>query len=39
MMGTDIFKIDASSTEKSTKTRVSFLMNPSVDKISTLFVV
>ena len=49
MMGTDIFKIDVSSAEiltktrvwaeKSTKTRVSFLMNPSVDKISTLFVV
>ena len=30
MMGTEIFKIDAPWAEKLTKTRVSFLMNPSV---------
>ena len=30
MMGTEIFKIDASWAEKLTKTRVSFLMNPTV---------
>ena len=31
MMGTEIFKIDASWAEKLTKTRVSFLMTPTVD--------
>ena len=31
MMGTEIFKIDASWAEKLTKTRVSFLMNPTVN--------
>ena len=30
MMGTEIFKIDASWAEKLTKTRVSFLMTPTV---------
>ena len=30
-MGTEIFKFDASWDEKLTKTRVSFLMTPSVD--------
>ena len=30
MMGTEIFKIDAPWTEKLMKTRVSFLMNPTV---------
>ena len=30
MMGTEIFKIDASCAEKLTKTRVSFLMTPTV---------
>ena len=30
MMGTDIFKIDASWAEKLTKTRVSFVMTPTV---------
>ena len=30
MMGTEMFKIYASWEEKLTKTRVSFLMNPSV---------
>ena len=30
MMGTEIFKIDAPWAEKLTKTRVSFLMNPTV---------
>ena len=32
MMGTEIFKIDASWAEKLTKTRVSFLMTPTVAK-------
>ena len=31
MMGTEIFKIDASWAEKLTKTRVSFLSAPTVD--------
>ena len=31
MMGTEIFKIDASWAEKLTKTRVQFLMTPTVD--------
>ena len=31
LMGTQIFKIDASWAEKLTKTRVSFLLTPSVD--------
>ena len=31
MMGTEIFKIDASWAEKLTKTRVSFLTAPTVD--------
>ena len=30
MMGTEIFKIDASWTEKLTKTRVQFLLRPTV---------
>ena len=30
MMGTEIFKIDAPWAEELTKTRVSFLMNPTV---------
>ena len=30
MMGTEIFKFDASWAEKLTKTRVSFLMTPTV---------
>ena len=30
MMGTEIFKIDASWAEKLTKTRVPFLMTPTV---------
>ena len=30
MMGTEVFKIDAPWAEKLRKTRVSFLMNPSV---------
>ena len=30
MMGTEIFKIDSSWAEKLTKTRVSFLMTPTV---------
>ena len=30
MMGTEIFKIDAAWAEKLTKTRVSFLMTPTV---------
>ena len=30
-MGTEIFKFDASWAEKLTKTRVSFLMTPSVN--------
>ena len=33
MMGTEIFKIDASWAEKLTKTRVSFLMTHTVDKM------
>ena len=33
MMGTEIFKIDASWAQKLTKTRVSFLMTPTVDVI------
>ena len=37
MMGTEIFKIDASWAEKSTKTRVSFLMTPTVDEIDIRF--
>ena len=35
MMGTEIFKIDASWAEKLTKTRVSFLMNPTVFDVIT----
>ena len=35
MMGTEIFKIDASWAEKLTKTRVSFLMTPTVDSLVT----
>ena len=31
MMGTEIFKIDASWAEKLTKTRVQFLLTPTVD--------
>ena len=31
MMGTEIFKIDAPWAEELTKTRVSFLMNPTVE--------
>ena len=31
MMGTEIFKIDAPWAEKLTKTRVQFLMTPTVD--------
>ena len=34
MKATEIFKIDASWAEKLTKTRVSFLMNPTVDRIA-----
>ena len=34
MMGTEIFKIDASWADKLTKTRVQFLLTPSVDTIS-----
>ena len=33
MMGTEIFKIDASCAKKLTEMRVSFLMNPSVKLI------
>ena len=33
MMGTEIFKIDASWAEKWTKTRVSFLSAPTVHKV------
>ena len=33
MMGTEIFKIDASWAEKLTKTRVSFLMTPTVSRL------
>ena len=33
MMGTEIFKIDAPWAEKLTKTRVSFLMTPTVSGI------
>ena len=32
MMGTEIFKIDASLAEKLMKTRVSFLMTPTVSR-------
>ena len=38
MMGTEIFKIDASWAEKLTKTRVSFLMTPTVYKSASFFV-
>ena len=34
MMGTEIFKIDATWAEKLTKTRVQFLMTPTVSKVS-----
>ena len=34
MMGTEIFKIDASWAEKLTKTRVSFLMTPTVASLT-----
>ena len=33
MMGTEIFKIDASWAEKLTKTRVQFLLTPTVNEI------
>ena len=33
MMGTEIFKIDASWAEKLTKTRVQFLLTPTVDEL------
>ena len=36
MMGTEIFKIDAYWAEKLTKTRVAFLMNPSVMSLNIL---
>ena len=36
MMGTEIFKIDASWAEKLTKTRVSFLTAPTVNDLDDL---
>ena len=37
MMGTEIFKIDASWAEKLTKTRVQFLLTPTVTKAGLVF--